>query len=111
MSCLTGLPMVFAGGLLPADPAVASALGVGAVGVKWLIFAQIFAGGALVLFMDEVVSKWGVGSGVGLFIIAGVSQRLVGGLLPAPTSGTARAHLHLVPVHHRRARHRASVGR
>jgi preprotein translocase subunit SecY len=30
--------------------------------------------------MDEVVSKWGVGSGVGLFIIAGVSQQLVAGL-------------------------------
>jgi preprotein translocase subunit SecY len=30
--------------------------------------------------MDEIVSKWGVGSGVGLFIIAGVSQQLVAGL-------------------------------
>ncbi|MCO8268918.1 preprotein translocase subunit SecY, partial [Haloferax sp. AB510] len=66
MIALQGLPVVFAGGYLPADPAVASALGVGTVGVKWLIFAQIFVGGALVLFMDEIVSKWGVGSGVGL---------------------------------------------
>ena len=89
MIALQGLPIVFAGGYLPADPAVASALGVGAVGVKWLIFAQIFAGGALVLFMDEVVSKWGVGSGVGLFIIAGVSQRLVGGLFADPAFGAS----------------------
>ncbi|NLV02648.1 preprotein translocase subunit SecY [Haloferax volcanii] len=89
MIALQGLPIVFAGGYLPADPAVASALGVGAVGVKWLIFAQIFAGGALVLFMDEVVSKWGVGSGVGLFIIAGVSQRLVGGLFADPAIGAS----------------------
>jgi preprotein translocase subunit SecY len=29
--------------------------------------------------MDEIISKWGVGSGIGLFIIAGVSQRLIGG--------------------------------
>jgi preprotein translocase subunit SecY len=49
--------------------------------VQVLIFAQIAAGGILLLFMDEVISKWGVGSGIGLFIVAGVSQSLVGGLL------------------------------
>jgi preprotein translocase subunit SecY len=80
MICLTGIPMVFAGNFLPADPAVGQALGVGTFGVKSLIFAQIAVGGILILFMDEIVSKWGVGSGVGLFIIAGVSQQLVGGL-------------------------------
>ncbi|WP_394348771.1 hypothetical protein [Haloferax volcanii] len=80
MICLTGLPMVFAGNFLPADQAVATSLGIGTVGVKGLIFAQIAVGGVLILFMDEIVSKWGVGSGVGLFIIAGVSQQLVGGL-------------------------------
>lgn len=31
------------------------------------------------MFMDEVVSKWGIGSGVGLFIVAGVAQGLVNG--------------------------------
>jgi preprotein translocase subunit SecY len=80
MIFLTGLPMVFAGGFLPADPQIAASLGIGAGGVKTLIFAQIAVGGILILFMDEIVSKWGVGSGVGLFIIAGVSQQLVAGL-------------------------------
>ncbi|ADQ66638.1 preprotein translocase subunit SecY [Halogeometricum borinquense DSM 11551] len=80
MICLTGLPMVFAGGFLPADQQVAQSLGVGVGGVKTIIFAQMFVGGILILFMDEIVSKWGVGSGVGLFIIAGVSQQLVAGL-------------------------------
>ncbi|MFC7202278.1 preprotein translocase subunit SecY [Haloferax namakaokahaiae] len=80
MIVLTGLPMVFAGGFLPADTQVAQSLGIGVGGVKTLIFAQIAVGGVLILFMDEIVSKWGVGSGVGLFIIAGVSQQLVGGL-------------------------------
>ena len=28
----------------------------------------------MVLFMDEVVSKWGFGSGISLFIVAGVSK-------------------------------------
>jgi preprotein translocase subunit SecY len=37
--------------------------------------------------MDEVVTKWGIGSGVGLFIIAGISQALVNGFINwAPVS-------------------------
>ncbi|AEM57722.1 preprotein translocase subunit SecY [Haloarcula hispanica N601] len=87
MICLTGLPMVFAGGFLPADTAVANSLGIGTAGVQWLIFAQMFVGGVLILFMDEVISKWGVGSGIGLFIVAGVSQRLIGGILTTPFIG------------------------
>ncbi|MFU1783268.1 preprotein translocase subunit SecY [Haloarcula japonica] len=87
MICLTGLPMVFAGNFLPVDTQVAQSLGVGIAGVQWLIFAQMFLGGVLILFMDEVISKWGVGSGIGLFIVAGISQRLVGGLLTHPAIG------------------------
>jgi preprotein translocase subunit SecY len=81
MIILTGLPQVFAGGILPASPEVGQQLGIGTAGVQWLIFAQIFVGGILILFMDEVISKWGVGSGIGLFIVAGVSQSLIGGFL------------------------------
>jgi preprotein translocase subunit SecY len=84
MIILTGLPMVFAGGFLPASDTVARQLGIGLAGVKWLMFAQIFVGGLLILFMDEVISKWGVGSGIGLFIIAGISQRLIGGFFGVP---------------------------
>ncbi|ELY96292.1 preprotein translocase subunit SecY [Natrialba taiwanensis] len=84
MICLTGLPMVFAGGFLPADPQLAQTLGVSLGVIKWLIFFQIAVGGVLVLLMDEVISKWGVGSGLGLFIVAGVSQKLVGGLIAVP---------------------------
>jgi preprotein translocase subunit SecY len=87
MCVLTGLPMVFAGNFLPASQQLGQALGIGVVGVRWLLFAQVFFGGILILYMDEVVSKWGVGSGVGLFIIAGVSQALVGGFLTIPQIG------------------------
>ncbi len=76
MIFLTGIPMVFLGNFLPAG----DAFGLGTFGTNVLIFLQIALGGLLVLYMDEVVSKWGVGSGVGLFIIAGVSQSLVSGL-------------------------------
>ncbi|WP_439027053.1 preprotein translocase subunit SecY [Haloarchaeobius sp. DT45] len=86
MICLTGLPMVFlSNAILPVEQAAASTMA-GIVGqanatlaVQLLIFAQILVGGILVLFMDEIVSKWGVGSGIGLFIVAGVSQSLVTG--------------------------------
>ncbi|ELY48063.1 preprotein translocase subunit SecY [Natronorubrum sulfidifaciens] len=82
MTALTALPMVFAGGFLPAQQSLTlGGLEFGHTQVQTLMFLQIFAGGILILYMDEVVSKWGVGSGIGLFIIASVSQRLVAGFL------------------------------
>ena len=45
-------------------------------------------GGILIIFLDEVVSKWGFGSGVGLFIAASVSQEIIVGsfnVLSSPT--------------------------
>lgn len=53
-----------------------------------LVF-QLFLGGMLILFMDEVVSKWGFGSGISLFIAAGVSQTVFVRILnplPSPTN-------------------------
>jgi len=88
MVALTALPMVFAGGFLPALPSLQlGGLVLDQTQVQLLIFAQIFVGGILILYMDEVVSKWGVGSGIGLFIIAGVSQRLVAGLVQPAAGG------------------------
>ncbi|MFC7223782.1 preprotein translocase subunit SecY [Halalkalicoccus sp. GCM10025322] len=78
MVVLTAFPMVFLGGFLPVSPELAAVYG--QTTVQMLIFAQVFMGGVFILFLDEIVSKWGVGSGIGLFIIAGVSQRLLGGL-------------------------------
>lgn len=46
-----------------------------------LIVVQLFAGSYLVFLMDEVVSKWGIGSGVSLFIAAGVAQQIFTGSL------------------------------
>ena len=45
-------------------------------GLEWLVILQLFLGGLLVIYMDEVVSKWGFGSGVSLFILAGVAESL-----------------------------------
>jgi preprotein translocase subunit SecY len=46
-----------------------------------IIVAQLVFGSYLVFLMDEVVSKWGIGSGISLFIAAGVSQQIVQGTL------------------------------
>jgi len=46
----------------------------------WLVIAQLALGGILVIFMDEVISKWGFGSGVSLFIVAGVAIGIVQGM-------------------------------
>ncbi len=45
-------------------------------GFAWLLITQLFLGGILIIFMDEVISKWGFGSGVSLFIAAGVGWHL-----------------------------------
>lgn len=70
--------LVFTGALAPSSPDVA-----------WILILQIVIGGILIIFLDEVVSKWGFGSGVGLFIAAGVAQTIIVGsfnFLSSPTS-------------------------
>ena len=42
----------------------------------FILIVQLCLGGLAILFMDEICSKWGFGSGVGLFIAAGVGWRL-----------------------------------
>ncbi|WP_121822460.1 preprotein translocase subunit SecY [Halostella salina] len=81
MTVLTAAPMVFAGSFLPAGTISLGGMTLGTGATQWVIFGQIIVGGILILFMDEIISKWGVGSGIGLFIIAGVSQRLMGGII------------------------------
>jgi preprotein translocase subunit SecY len=46
-----------------------------------IIVLQLIAGSYLVFLMDEVVSKWGIGSGISLFIAAGVAQQIFTGSL------------------------------
>ena len=59
-------------------------------GIGWantIIVAQLFVGSYLVFLLDELVSKWGIGSGISLFIAAGVAQStFVGTLSPLPVT-------------------------
>lgn len=43
--------------------------------LMWVVL-QIAFGSIIVLYLDEVVSKYGVGSGIGLFIAAGVAEEI-----------------------------------
>lgn len=49
-------------------------------GYESIVIFQLILGGLAIMFMDEVVAKWGFGSGVSLFIVAGVSLQLFIGL-------------------------------
>ncbi|MBA7516800.1 Protein translocase subunit SecY [subsurface metagenome] len=60
---------------------IADQLGVSLRFISFLLFLQVFFGGMLIYYMEEVVSRWGIGSGVGLFIVAGVSQQVITGLI------------------------------
>ncbi len=47
-----------------------------APGFKGLLIFQLILGGLVIFYMDDLTTKWGFGSGVSLFIAAGVSWRL-----------------------------------
>ena len=70
---------VFAGAVPPAssEPFVVAA-----------VILQIALGGIVIIFMDEVVSKWGIGSGISLFIAAGVSKTIIVRIFSPPIGGS-----------------------
>jgi len=49
-------------------------------GFAGVVIFQLILGGLAIMYMDEVTTKWGFGSGVSLFILAGVSLQLFVGL-------------------------------
>ena len=56
-----------------------------------IMIGQLVIGAILILYLDEVVSKWGFGSGIGLFIAAGVAQTIITGtfnFLPASVASS-----------------------
>jgi len=76
---------VFMGGLAPPTQFAGTAF---YFQLQMLLVFQLILGGMMILFMDEVVSKWGFGSGLSLFIVAGVSKQIfmqAFNWLPGPT--------------------------
>jgi len=83
MIIVEAVPQIF--GYLRPSEGLVSLVG-GYEMANFIIVIQLIFGALLVFFMDELISKWGIGSGISLFIAAGVSQALFTGLfnwLPA----------------------------
>ncbi len=56
---------------------VSGAFGRVTFGVSILLFGQLLAAGFIIMMLDELVQKgWGIGSGISLFIVAGITQRI-----------------------------------
>ncbi len=63
---------VFMGGLAPSENLPFGTFRL----AQFLLIFQLIIGGLLIVFMDDVISKWGFGQGVSLFIAAGVSSQV-----------------------------------
>jgi len=45
------------------------------------VILQIALGSVILMYLDEIISKYGIGSGISLFIAAGVSMAIIGGVI------------------------------
>src|SRR3989338_7524911 len=64
---------VFMGGLAPLEQFAGTPF---YFQLQLILIFQLCLGGFLIMMFDEVVSKWGFGSGISLFIAAGVSKSI-----------------------------------
>jgi preprotein translocase subunit SecY len=89
MIAVESAPQVY-GYLIPHTEFINS---VGDSTARLIIVAQLFIGSYLVFLMDEVVSKWGIGSGISMFIAAGVSEAIFTGTINwMPTSASEQVY-------------------
>ncbi len=87
---------VFMGGLAPPETFVGTPQ---FFTLELLLVFQLCLGGILIMFMDEVVSKWGFGSGISLFIAAGVSQSVfIRALSPLPSPNNPEIMTGAIPA-------------
>jgi len=76
---------ILMGGLAPA-----STLSIGQYRFyQFLLVLQLIIGGIVVLYLDQIISKWGFGSGISLFIAANVSAQIfIGAFSPFAVGAT-----------------------
>ena len=80
-----GAIYVYMGGLAPSASLAPAQYRI----MQLVLIGQIIVGGLLIMYMDEVVNKWGFGSGISLFIAAGVSAEImIRAFSPLTTAGT-----------------------
>ena len=97
---------VFMGGLLPSQDLIGTSM---YFPLQMFLVLQLFIGGYLILLMDDVINKYGFGSGVSLFIVAGVaSSVMVRAFSPLTSAGTLALGTGQAPV--RRMAHVLHLG-
>jgi preprotein translocase subunit SecY len=90
---LEGILYVYSGGLSPTANIAAYGL------MRLILVFQLFLGGILIMLMDELMSKWGFGSGISLFIAAGVSKSLfITALSPLPSPANPGVFIGRIPM-------------
>ena len=62
---LEATSLVLFGAIKPASPSQ-----------TYLVIGQIALGAIIIIYLDEIISRWGIGSGVSWFILAGVSKTI-----------------------------------
>lgn len=91
-----GFIYVFMGGLAPPEALIGTPI---YTQLELILVGQLFLGGILIMFMDEVISKWGFGSGISLFIAAGVSEQIfVRALSPLPSPNNPELMTGAIPA-------------
>lgn len=64
----------------------------------WFVVLQIAMGSIILMFLDEIISKYGIGSGIGLFIAGGVSQAIItASINPIQMAGAVGTYAGAIP--------------
>lgn len=94
MILVESIPQVY--GFLEPDTRLITRLG--QTGANTVIVSQLAFGAVVVFLMDELISKWGIGSGISLFIAAGVSEQIFTGTFSWLPANEATYGTQLDPV-------------
>ncbi|UCE15386.1 MAG: preprotein translocase subunit SecY [Candidatus Bathyarchaeota archaeon] len=70
------------------------------VRIAIIIFIQLLVAGVVLMLLDELIQKgWGIGSGISLFIMAGVAQNIMwASLAPTPPVGDGKSYGALIAL-------------
>jgi len=65
-----------------------------------IIFIQLMVAGVVLMLLDELIQKgWGIGSGISLFIMAGVAQNILwASIAPTPPVGDGKSYGALIAL-------------
>ncbi len=71
--------IIFSTGVLA--PNLVSVAGIAPQVITYIVALQLVLGAIIVMYLDEIITKHGIGSGISMFIAAGVSLGIVGGFI------------------------------